>query len=175
MSKFPKILSKNGQNDLEGQGHWLPFSIPAVKITACMFSANLVIVAQIHHKLFRGQTYFPRILCQNDFEGQSQWHPFSITGVSIPECTFGANLVIVTQIHYKLLCGQSDSPRILSQNGQNDLVVNNNDLHFQYQLRVSQGACFVQFWWFQLKSVKSYLADKEKFTDGQTDSEWVSD
>ena len=23
-----------------------------------------------------------------------------------------------------------------------------NDLHFQYQLRVSQDACLVQIWWF---------------------------
>ena len=28
-AKFPRILSQNGQNDLEGQGQWPPFSIPA--------------------------------------------------------------------------------------------------------------------------------------------------
>ena len=32
-----------------------------------------------------------------------------------------AHLVIVAQIHYKLTCGQAEFPRILSQNGQNDL------------------------------------------------------
>ena len=44
-----------------------------------------------------------------------------------------------------------------------------NDLHFQYQLRVSQDACLVQIWGFQLKSVTSYHVDKQKFTDGRTD------
>ena len=44
-----------------------------------------------------------------------------------------------------------------------------NDLHFQYQLRVSQDACLVQIRWFQLKSMTSYRADKQKFTDGRTD------
>ena len=49
------------------------------------------------------------------------------------------------------------------------LKVTVNDLHFQYPLRVSQDACLVQIWWFQLKSVMSYRADKVKFMDGQTD------
>ena len=47
-----------------------------------------------------------------------------------------------------------------------------NDPYFQYQLKVSPNACLVQIWWFQLKSVTSYRADKVKFTDrqdGQTD------
>ena len=48
-----------------------------------------------------------------------------------------------------------------------------NDLHFQYQPSVTKDACLVQIWWFQLKSVTSYRADKVKFTerqaDGQTD------
>ena len=44
-----------------------------------------------------------------------------------------------------------------------------NELHFQYQPRVSQDACLVQILWFQLKSVKSYRVDKVKFTDGWTD------
>ena len=46
------------------------------------------------------------------------------------------------------------------------LKVKANHLHFQYQPRVSQDACLVQIWWFQLKSVTSYRADKVKFTDG---------
>ena len=52
-----------------------------------------------------------------------------------------------------------------------------NDLHFQYQLRVSHDACLVQIWWFQLKSVTSYRADKVKFTDKQTDGQmdWQTD
>ena len=44
-----------------------------------------------------------------------------------------------------------------------------NDLYFQYQPRVSQDACLVQIWWFQLKSVTSYRADKVNFTDRRTD------
>ena len=34
---------------------------------------------------------------------------------------FGTNLVIATQIHYKLSRGQNEFPRILNQNGKNDL------------------------------------------------------
>ena len=44
-----------------------------------------------------------------------------------------------------------------------------DDPHFQYQLRVSHDAWLVQIWWFGLKSLTSYRADKVKFTDGQTD------
>ena len=29
------------------------------------------------------------------------------------------------------------------------LKVKINDFHFQYQFRVSQGACLVQIWWFK--------------------------
>ena len=108
-SKFPRILSQNGQNDLEGQGQWPPFLIPAKSIPGCMFGANLVILTQIYDKLSCGQTKFPIILSQNgqnDFEGQSQWPPFSIPAESIPRCMFGANLVILDQICDDLSCGQ---------------------------------------------------------------------
>ena len=46
-AKFPRILSRNGQNDLEGQGQWPLFLIPTESIPWCMFGANLVIPAQI--------------------------------------------------------------------------------------------------------------------------------
>ena len=49
------------------------------------------------------------------------------------------------------------------------LTVKVNDPYFQYQPRVSYDACLVQIWWFQLKSVTSYRADKVKFTYRQTD------
>ena len=49
-----------------------------------------------------------------------------------------------------------------------NLKVTVNDLHFQYQPQVSHDACFVQIWWFKLKSVTSYRANKEKFSDGRT-------
>ena len=46
-AEFPKILSQNGQNDLEGQIQWPPVSISAESIPGCMFGANLMIPAQI--------------------------------------------------------------------------------------------------------------------------------
>ena len=49
------------------------------------------------------------------------------------------------------------------------LKVKVNDPYFQYQLRVSHDACLVQIWWFQLKSVTSYHADKVNLMDGPTD------
>ena len=101
------VVSQNGQNDLEGQGQWPPFSIPAESIPGCMFGANLVILAQIYDELSCGQTKFPRILSQNDLEGQGQWPLFSIPTKSIPWCMFGANLVIQAQICEELSCGQS--------------------------------------------------------------------
>ena len=46
-----------------------------------------------------------------------------------------------------------------------------NDLYFQYQSRVSHDAYLVQIWWFQLKFVMSYHADKVKFMDRRTDGQ----
>ena len=43
-----------------------------------------------------------------------------------------------------------------------------NDLNFQYPPRVSQDVYLLQILWFPPKSVTSYLEDKVKFTDGQT-------
>ena len=54
-AEFPRILSQNGQSDLEGQGQWFQFSIPAKSIPWCMFGANLVIPAQICDELLCGQ------------------------------------------------------------------------------------------------------------------------
>ena len=54
-AKFPRILSQNGQHDLEGQGQWPLFSIPTETIPWCMFGANLVIPAQICDELSCGQ------------------------------------------------------------------------------------------------------------------------
>ena len=107
-ANFPRFLSKSGQNDLQDQNRWPPFSIPAASILRCMFGANLVILAQIYEDLSRRQAKFPRILSQNgqnDLEGQGQWLPFSIPAESIPRCMFGANLVILDQICDELSCG----------------------------------------------------------------------
>ena len=109
---------------LEGQGQWPPFSIPADKISGCIFGANLVILAQSHYKLSRRQAKFPRILSQNglnELEDQCQWPPFPIPAENIPGCMFGVNLVILAQIYDKSSRGQATFPRILSQNVQNDM------------------------------------------------------
>ena len=100
-----RILSQNGQNDIEGQGQWPPFSKPAESIPERIFCANLVTLAQIYYELSCGKAEFPRILGQND-QGQCQWTSFSIPAESIPRCMFGANLVIPAQICDELSCGQ---------------------------------------------------------------------
>ena len=67
---------------------------------------------------------------------------------------------------------RADKPKFLEfwvKMAKMTLKVKVNDLHFQYQLRVSQDACLKQIWWFQLKFVTSYLADKVKFTEGWKD------
>ena len=48
----------------------------------------------------------------------------------------------------ELSCGQVEFPRILSQNGQNDLEGLGQWPPFFYQPRISQDACLVQIWWF---------------------------
>ena len=83
-----------------------------------------MILAQIHYKLSHKQAKFPRILRQkgqNDLKDQVQLPLFSIPAESIPGCMFSANMVILSQICDDLLCGQAKFPRILRQNGQNDL------------------------------------------------------
>ena len=64
----------------------------------------------------------------------------------ISRCIFGANLVILAQIHLKLLRRQTKFPRKLCQNGQMTLKVMANYFYFQYHPRVSQDACLVQIW-----------------------------
>ena len=54
-AELPKSLSQNGQHDLENQGQWPLFSIPAQSIPGCMLGANLVILAQICEDLLTGQ------------------------------------------------------------------------------------------------------------------------
>ena len=54
----PNVLEfwvKMAKNDIEGQGQWPPFSIPAEGIPGCMFGANLVILTQICDELSCGQ------------------------------------------------------------------------------------------------------------------------
>ena len=51
------------------------FQNPLRESPRCIFHANLVILAQLHHKLFHEQAKFPRIPSQNgqnDLEGQGQ-------------------------------------------------------------------------------------------------------
>ena len=58
----------------------------------------------------------------NGLEGQGQCLLFSIPAAKIPRCIFASNLVILTQINYKLSRGQAENPGILTQNGHNDLA-----------------------------------------------------
>ena len=123
---------------------------------------------QIHYNLSNRKVKFPRILCQNgqnDLEYQGQWPPFSIPAKSIPQCMFGAYLVILAQICDKLSWGQAKFPRIRVKIAKMTLKVKVSDPYFQCQLRVSTDACLVQIWWFQLKSVTSHHANKVRFTD----------
>ena len=57
----------------------------------------------------------------NELEGQGQWPWFSIIAKIIARCIFGAHLVILSQIHWKLSHRQAKFPKILSQNGRHDL------------------------------------------------------
>ena len=52
--------------------------------------------------------------------------------------------------------------RILSQNGRLTLKINVNDLHFQYQPRVSQDACLVQIW-----AIQAGICDCDELWHGQ--------
>ena len=74
-----------------------------------------------------------------------------------------ANLVILVQIHYKLLCGKARFPRVKMT--KITLKIKDNGHLFTYQPKISQDACLVQIWWFQPKSVTSYYADKPNFLE----------
>ena len=76
------------------------------RIPGRIFSANLVILAQINHKLSSKQVEMPRILSQNGLKGQDQWSPFSIPAESIPRYMFAANFAIPAQIWDESLSGQ---------------------------------------------------------------------
>ena len=67
-AEFPRILSQNGQNDLEGLGQWPLFSLPTESIPWCMLGANLVIPAQIC-ELSCGQSKFYRRVDRQTDEG----------------------------------------------------------------------------------------------------------
>ena len=72
-AEFPR--SQNGQHDLENQGQWPLFLIPAQNISGSMFGANLVTLAQICEDLLTGQIKFPKNLSQNsqnELEGHGQ-------------------------------------------------------------------------------------------------------
>ena len=119
-----QFLESKRWPNLDGQGQWPPFLILTDIIPWCIFGANMVILAQIHCKLSWRHAKFSWVLGQNghnDFEDQGQWPPFSKPVESIPGYMFGINLVILAQIYDELSRGQAKFPRILSQNGQNDL------------------------------------------------------
>ena len=77
-AKFPRILSQNGQNDLEG-----PFSLPAEGIPECIFGANMVIPAQTCDELLcvEGKVY-RRTDGQTDRCRRRQY-PFGLKGQGV--------------------------------------------------------------------------------------------
>ena len=99
----------------------------------------------------------------NDFHFQYQ-----------PWVSHDACLVLIWWFQLKFgMSYRADKPNFLEfwiKMAKMTLKVMVNDLHFQYQPRVSHDACLVQIWWFQLKFVTSYRADKVKFTYRQTDA-----
>ena len=89
-----------------------------------MFGANLVILAQIDDELSHGQAEFPRIVSQNgqnDHQCQGQRPPFSIPAESIPGCLKCRLKRYLMAIKIPMLWRQTEIPRIMCQNGQNDL------------------------------------------------------
>ena len=85
--KFHRILIQNGQNDLEGQGHWPPCSlISAESVPGCMFGANLMIPAQIFDELSCGQgKVYGQTDGQTDIHRQRQY-PFGLKGQRVKTC-----------------------------------------------------------------------------------------
>ena len=72
--------------------------------------------------------------------------PLSIPAERILGCMFGANVVILAQICDELSRRQPEFPRV--KMAKITLKVKVNDLHFQYQPRVSQDVYLVQIWLF---------------------------
>ena len=106
---------------------------------------------------------------QNDLEGHGQWPLFSIPTESIPGCVFGVNLVNLTQICRELLRGQAEFPKIVSQNGQNDLEGQSQWPPFSIPAENIPGYMFSTDLVIPAQIVTSYRADKVKFTDRRTD------
>ena len=155
--------------DIEGQGQYLPFSIPAARIPRCIFGANLVILAiksYLADKLKFLEVWVKMVKMTlkvkvNDLHFQYQMR-----------ASQNACLVQIWWFYPKSMTSyRVDKPTFLVfwvKMAKMTLRVKVNDPYFQYQPRVPHDACLVQIWWFQLKSVTSYRADKVKFTDGRT-------
>ena len=123
-AKFPKILSQNGQNDLEGHSQWPPFSIPAESTPGCMFDANLVLLAQICDELqclklskksFRFSCHESQVINKNCRKIKKK---FPVLIQSCRPRTCGPVGISNTD---ELSHGHAKFPTILSQNGHNDL------------------------------------------------------
>ena len=112
-AKFPRILSQNGQNDLEGQGQWPPFSIPAESIPGRMFWAHLVIPAQTCDELSCGQSKVygrlrekHRCIVMRIDEDSSAYTQNHSREWSVPTgSTAGSGRLISSQYHRPIDCG----------------------------------------------------------------------
>ena len=117
-AKFPRILSQNGQNDLEGHGQWPPFSIR----TRVSQDACLVHIGNSSPRLWRVIEWTSRISLNSESKWRKwPWRSWSMTSIfnlnkSIPGWMFVANLMIPAQIYDKLLCGQGKVYRRLGEN-----------------------------------------------------------
>ena len=89
----------------------------------------------------------------NDLGGQGQRLIFN-TSQENRKMHIWCKLVLAL-IHYKLSHRQAKFPKILRQNGQNDIEGHGKWTSFS----------IIQIWWSQLKSVVSYNADNIKFMD----------
>ena len=87
-AEFPRIMSQNGQNYLECQGQWPPFSIPVESIPGCMFDANLLIPAQICDELlcWKSKVYGRMDKCDEHY-------PFGLKGQGVKMTLWMPNTV----------------------------------------------------------------------------------
>ena len=77
-AKFPRILSQNCQNDLEGQCQWSLYSAAAESIPWCMFGANLSIPAQIWDELGGQAKVYGQTDEGTDGQTQQRQYPFGL-------------------------------------------------------------------------------------------------
>ena len=127
---------------LEGQGKWPCIQYQSRGSPRCIFGANLVVLAQIHYKLLHGQAKFLKIV-RMTLRSRSMTPIFN-TSREYPRmhvrCTFGDS-----SPNLWLTSFRKDKPNFLEfyvKMAKMIFKFKVNNPYFQYQLRVSQDACF---------------------------------